>query len=114
MAALQVEGETNTGDVEDGLNLLRQSLRSKNLLYIVDICREFDNEITLKSLTEWRKKDILEFIDEMNNDQSNQHHIPVRKKNKFANIIAQHASSNELEVSMPLCIKTAVKKLKPP
>eukprot|EP01083_Nonionella_stella_P173587 599278_1 len=96
MAALQIEGETNTGDDGDGLNELRQSLRSKKLLYIVDICREYDADTTLQSLVQWRKKDILEFIDDINNDHNMKQRIPPHKKNKFVNIIAQHAQNNEL------------------
>eukprot|EP01083_Nonionella_stella_P079357 217689_1 len=97
MAALQIEGETNTGDDGDGLNELRQSLRSKKLLYIVDICREYDADTTLQSLVQWRKKDILEFIDDINNDHNMKQRIPPHKKNKFVNIIAQHAQNNELD-----------------
>eukprot|EP01083_Nonionella_stella_P068466 181771_1 len=97
MAALQVKGETNTGDDGDGLDELRQSLRSKKLLYIVGICREYDADTTLQSLVQWRKKDILEFIDDINNDDNIKQRIPAHKKNKFVNIITQHAPCNELD-----------------
>eukprot|EP01083_Nonionella_stella_P192760 712330_1 len=100
MAALQVEGDTNTGYVDDDaddLNLLRQSLRNKKVLYIVDMCKDYDADITLESLVKWRSKDILELIDDINNDENVAHRIAVNKKNKFANIIAQHAQNHELD-----------------
>eukprot|EP01083_Nonionella_stella_P182678 657927_1 len=96
MAALQVEGAVAT-QVGDGLDELRNELRSAKVFYIVDICKEMGDDVTLNTLVELRKDDILELIDEINKDESNQYHIPVVKKNKFAKIIVTHAPNDPLK-----------------
>eukprot|EP01083_Nonionella_stella_P078737 215630_1 len=49
------------------------------------------DDMTLNTLLEYTKEDILELINEINEDDSNQHRIPVIKKNKFAKIMAKYA-----------------------
>eukprot|EP01084_Bolivina_argentea_P004511 8586_1 len=93
MAALQVEGAVAT-QVGDGLDEVRNELRSAKVLYIVDICKEMDDDVTLNTLLELQKEDILELINEINRNESNQHRIPVLKKNKFAKIIAKYAPND--------------------
>eukprot|EP01083_Nonionella_stella_P123481 372058_1 len=93
MAALQVEGAVAT-QVGDGLDEVRNKLRSAKVFYIVDICKEMDDDVTLSTLLEWTKDDILELINDINKDESNQYHIPVVKKNKFAKIITNYAPND--------------------
>eukprot|EP01083_Nonionella_stella_P293171 996989_1 len=93
MAALQVEGAVAT-QVGDSLDQLRDELRSAKVFYIVDICKEMGEDVTLSTLVEWTKEDILELINDINKDESNQYRIPVVKKNKFAKIIATHAPND--------------------
>eukprot|EP01084_Bolivina_argentea_P004512 8588_1 len=93
MAALQVEGAVAT-QVGDSLDQLRDELRSAKVFYIVDICKEMGDDVTLSTLLELRKEDILELIDEINKDESNQYRIPVLKKNKFAKIITNYAPND--------------------
>eukprot|EP01083_Nonionella_stella_P141918 438137_1 len=93
MAALQVEGAVAT-QVGDSLDQLRDELRSAKVFYIVDICKEMGDDVTLSTLLEWRKDDILELIDEINKDESNQYRIPVLKKNKFAKVITNYAPND--------------------
>ena len=99
MASSQVEG-ANTGN-KDGLDELRQELKSKGVYFIVDICRQVDEDLTLKALLEYRKKDILEAIDDINDDESNQHRIPSIKKNKFAKIITEFAAEQQENIAPP-------------
>eukprot|EP01083_Nonionella_stella_P293168 996985_1 len=93
MAALQVEGAVAT-QVGDGLDEVRNKLRSAKVFYIVDICKEMGEDVTLSTLLELRKEDILELIDEINKDESNQYRIPVVKKNKFAKVITNYAPND--------------------
>eukprot|EP01083_Nonionella_stella_P162414 533205_1 len=93
LVALQVEG-TVSAQVDDSLDDLRTELRRGKVFYIVDICKEMDDDVTLSTLLELTKEDILELINEINKNESNQHHIPVLKKNKFAKIITKYAPND--------------------
>eukprot|EP01084_Bolivina_argentea_P172647 299062_1 len=55
-------------------------LRQKNLFYIVNVCHDYDAELTLEALCQYRMNDVLELIDEMNADEGNSQRISVRKK----------------------------------
>ena len=66
---------------------LINQLKEYKVFDIVKTCQEYDEEYCLESFLEYRKKDILEAIDEINEDDNNQHKISVARKNKFAKII---------------------------
>eukprot|EP01083_Nonionella_stella_P287536 978778_1 len=85
----QVEGDAT--HPTDDIQALTAKLRSKQLLYIVDIITEFDDDLSLESLLECRTADIMGLIDEINNDETNQHNITYSKKIKFAKIITTYA-----------------------
>ncbi len=100
MTASQVEGAGTV--VNDGLNELRDRLRKKNVLFILDICKDSDDDANLTFLVQLRKCDILELIDEINKDleQSNKvSKISVVKKNKFAEIISKYVDEQQAELS---------------
>eukprot|EP01083_Nonionella_stella_P267805 904914_1 len=88
----QVEGDVT--HPTDDIQSLTAKLRSKQLLYIVNIITEYDDDLSLESLLECSKTDVTGLIDEINNDEANQHNITVSKKIKFANIITAYADPN--------------------
>eukprot|EP01084_Bolivina_argentea_P164351 285730_1 len=101
MAASQVEG-ANTSVVNDDLNELRNRLKQKNVLFILDICKDNDADVDLAFLITLRKCDILELIDEINKDlqESKKYKkVSVVKKNKFADIISKYV--DEQNVALP-------------
>ena len=103
MAAAQIEGADTGLNPTDDIGGLETQLKKKKVWYIVDICTQYDEDVTLEALLEYRKTDILELIDEINNDDSNDHSISVVKKNKFAKIVSQYAAqaNADIIVAMP-------------
>eukprot|EP01084_Bolivina_argentea_P170548 295527_1 len=79
-------------DIEyDEIKELKDELRNNKLLDVVKICETYNEEYCLESLMGYRKNDILEVLDEINNDDSNDYKISVGKKNKFAKIVCKFA-----------------------
>eukprot|EP01084_Bolivina_argentea_P043848 80754_1 len=73
------------------LEQLKCDLRKNKLLHVASICEEYDEDCSLEFLLEFTKNDLLELINEINADDSNDHKISVVKKNKFAKIICKYA-----------------------
>eukprot|EP01083_Nonionella_stella_P087155 242327_1 len=86
------EAETATHDATELMNDLLNDIKKHKLLDLVQICQEFDEEYCLESLLEYTKHDILEVINEINADETNDHKISVGRKNKFAKIISNFAA----------------------
>eukprot|EP01083_Nonionella_stella_P087153 242323_1 len=86
------EAEVATDPATELMNDLMNELKKGKLLDLVQICQEFDEEYCLESLLEYTKKDILEVINEVNADETNNHKISVGRKNKFAKIISNFAA----------------------
>eukprot|EP01083_Nonionella_stella_P073106 197434_1 len=91
--ATQVEGSEPTRNPNDGLDRLQNELSENKVLYIADICIEHNEHNTLQELVQWRKVDILQLVDEINDNQTNQHKIDVSAKNRFAKILSQYAQN---------------------
>eukprot|EP01083_Nonionella_stella_P221616 791598_1 len=73
--------------VNEPMDDLMNELRKHKLLDVVQMCQELNGEYCLESLLEYSKNDILEVINEINDDDANNHKISVARKNKFAKII---------------------------
>eukprot|EP01083_Nonionella_stella_P289163 984094_1 len=86
------EAEVATDPATELMNDLMNELKKGKLLDVVQICQEFDEEYCLESLLEYTKNDILEVINEINADETNDHKISVGRKNKFARIISNFAA----------------------
>eukprot|EP01083_Nonionella_stella_P087154 242324_1 len=86
------ETEVPTDYATELMNDVMNELKKRKLLDLVQICQEFDEEYCLESLLEYTKHDILEVINEINADETNDHKISVGRKNKFAKIISNFAA----------------------
>eukprot|EP01084_Bolivina_argentea_P181112 312838_1 len=84
-------------DEYDGIEIddlfdLKDDLRKKNLFYIVDLCEKLDPYCSLDALLQYRRNDILEVLDEINDNEAiiaNKKKISAREKNKFAAAITK-------------------------
>eukprot|EP01083_Nonionella_stella_P240221 839975_1 len=103
MAAIQ---PTSSGDVEgsapvasiDYTELLRVSLKQQKLLYISDIILEVE-EVPLDDLLEWTRANISELLDEIHNNDDNNHKIKVSHRNKFAKTVIEIGKSKKQSIS---------------
>eukprot|EP01084_Bolivina_argentea_P170546 295523_1 len=95
------ECKDDNDDIEyDEIEELRDELRKKKVLDVAEICKEIDTDLTLETLLEYTKSDLLQLINDINDDESNKHKISVIKKNKFVKIMQQEAKKQcELCVS---------------
>ena len=91
------EGSGENEDVTDYVELLRTRLKEKKLLYIADAIIEFDNELTLQDLLGWKKDDLVEIVDDLNEQlsQDGKDKINVRHKNKFATNVVDIATQQK-------------------
>ena len=67
-----------------------KKIEKKKLLYIADVCIEWDDKLTLRYLSDMRWVEILDLLEELNEDTTYKHTISTMHRNDFANIIAEY------------------------
>ena len=93
------EGEEGTNEESvDYVKLVTATLKEKKLLYIADILFQYDSDITIDELLKWNRKDIVDTIKMINDDENNKHEINPLHKNKFAKLVEQVAAKQKEEL----------------
>ena len=73
---------------EENTNRLINELKREKLFWIADVAKLWNEQLTLKYLSDMRRDDIMELLKELNDDKVFKHGIQVIDRNDFANIIA--------------------------
>lgn len=80
----------------DYVQMLEEELEKQDLMYIADIAKKTE-DVDLSEVLEYPKSHILELLDDIHGDDSNQHKIKVSHRNKFAKIVIRVATKRRAE-----------------